>query len=1408
MSKVLIINVLLLLVISSCFKQDSPEVVSDYNPVGSDVDRLESCSRVNFNNGFLRKQNVQDLFSCTKWVQQFPSLSNAINEVDEVQWNNLMEPVSLAFFDNRERRDRVIRELRRLDDRGALESLGRVLTALNETNFYDAFNELFICAEDGDNEACRDRPTGIATKQKIMSLLGLLNRDKEFFYHLSQFFVKALEASQPEIEPLRDEIRKFYDTSSFVQLRIKFLNKLMTELNDGIAPETKSLLTHFFSYGVEEGQPFSYRWIQHPNQNEELFRNLVRYPLRKRPQITKDLMVVLSAVQEGLSCRPYSGNNYLNLNISNEMTSLLSAVSVFDHGRFIYFLLDKVSLLTSAEVFCEEVRRYSSSVPAFSEADSAYSTTHEVSFIELMNETSSFVAEPLHYDLMNFIVTISTLDTQEVTLYPLVMATSKPAVSLLEIMNLIDETSESYFDLMFRLMKRFDLQGHENLAEMAKLFKDPDFLTSLQALGGLWDFYTDEEKNFLFKIIDRHMDEGTDIVSLFEFYGVMMEELVDASDSFKQQWFVDERARENFYLSVKSFASVMSGQPVLADFQQFFSRDHIIEIIKVVTQGVSLTEQSRIGYNYNYRTYYTDASERRDYVLDFRRSDLAVNSALRCIQSMTELKKPFYEVIIQLPQDCKSLATQSAPLMTFSWLNEVAKQYEILFGAGSAQGLLSQDGILSPRMLNSTMANMKILDEVHPGGLENLFESFKRHLFEYRSEQQVGYYSLLEKTIRDAKNLMDVNKTHSQNFRNKLIFELTNLSNQRLTAFSKSLTSLLSSYAVSLDGDKLSPYSLSESRFRYSCQDFLNQNIGYQCPKNFVELVESLNEFIPYLSKSYDNKTTFLGNLATAAAAQKGFPIPLNSPRARPYRMTMRETLKMQYDLSDPQRAINQSLVEYTSSNEVTTRQPMTVLERIEVVIRDVKFRLNYLGVQYQNSVTQGDDYNDDVESRKKLMERCIKVPIVRCGKKMTDDQKRLATNALEAYDGLLDVNNGRGLDSDLRYGDYMKTLVSTVVASSAKEAQKVRLFPLGEDLLKLHNGIALAFVTEMAGFSHIGRWVHNRFSKNDKDFEDFLSSKDLAMIDNSFLYGIEKDDLSEEMKKIGESLNTKAGKMFVSDLVKWFFESSNEQIDLTEKILGRLFVISSLVGPEDVILGTESGEYSQFNNINSLSVFKVLNVVINNWDSIRENTPDDLDLRAGFAEFWDFTNFIYEQIHNETQDKKDVYRVVNELILALTYFADTNFANQESNKTYTGLDFTEDFLKSQSFYGTVNTLRDLNNYLNEMKANNSGWHKSVVTTLDNFQKDERSSLESLKDYLKNTSIKEFCDESGCQVNIHYDEPYRMLTTSLETSQGETKTNLRKTLETLFLEEYEKFEEIIQSTMNSLNVRVNQNESR
>ena len=1407
MSKVLILNVLLLFMISSCFKQDSPEVVSDYSPVGSDIDRLESCSRVNFNNGFLRKQNVQDLFSCTKWVQQFPSLSNAINEVDEAQWNNLMEPISLAFFDNRERRDRVIRELRRLDDRGALESLGKVLTALNETNFYDAFNELFICAEDGDNEACSDRPVGLATKEKVMSLLEFLNRDKEFFYHLSQFFIKALEAARPEIDPLRDEIRRFYDTSSFVQLRIKFLNKLMVELSDGISPETKSLLTHFFSHGVNEGQPFSYRWIQHPSQNEELFRNLVRYPLRKRPQITKDLMVVLSAVQEGLSCKPYSGNNYLNLNISNEMTSLLSAVSVFDHGRFIYFLLDKVSLLTSAEVFCEEVRRYSSTVPAFSESDSAFSTTHEISFIELMNETSNFVSEPLHFDLMNFIVTVSTLDTQEVTLYPLMMATSKPAISLIEIMSLIDETSETYFDLMFRLMRRFDVQGHENLAQMASMFKDPEFLESLQALGGLWDFYTDEEKNFLFKIIDRHMDEGTDIVSLFEFYGVMMEELVEGSEAFKQQWFTDETARENFYISVKSFASVMSGQPVLADFQQFFSRDHIIEIIKVVTQGVSLTQQSRIGYNYNYRTYYTDASERRDYVLDFRRSDLAVNSALRCIQSMTDLTKPFYEVIIELPQDCKSLASQSAPLMTFSWLNEVAKQYEVLFGPGSARGLLSQNGILSPRMLNSSMANMKILDEVYPGGLESLFESLKRHLFEYRTEQQTGYYSLLEKTVRDVKNLMEVKEDYSKNLRNNLIFKLTSIPRERLTEFSTSLTSLFADYAESLEEDSLSPYEFSESRFRFSCADFLNQNIGYQCPKNFEELVKSLNEFIPYLSKSYDDKTTFLGNLAIAAAAQKGYPIPLNSPRARPYRMTMRETLKMQYDLSDPQRTINRSLVEYTSNNDVTTKQPMTVLERIEVVIRDVKFRLNYLGVQYQNSVTQGDDYNDDVESRKKLMERCIKVPIVRCGKKMTDDQKRLATNALEAYDGLLDVNNGRGLDSDLRYGDYMKTLVSTVVASSAKKAQKVRLFPLGEDLLRLHNGIALAFVTEMAGFSHIGRWVHNRFSKNTKDFDEFLNSKDLAMIDKSFLYGIERDDLAKEMKKIGESLDSKAGKMFVSDMVQWFYESSNEQIDLTEKMLGRLFVISSLVGPEDLILESKSGNYPQFNNINSLSVFKILNVLIKNWDSIRANTPDDLDLRSGLAEFWDITNFLYEKLHSESEDKQNIYRVVNELVLALTYFGETNFS-EKANDVYTGLDYTQDLVRSRSLKEMIETIRGMNNYFNEMKANNSGWHASVAVTLKNFQNDERSSMEAFREYLKMTSMKEFCEETGCEANVHYDEPYRLLTTSLEARESDSKTNLRKTMETLFLEEYERFEEIIQSTMNSLNVRVNQNESR
>ena len=181
--KILLI-ILLLLTGISCSKQEAPEVLPEAAWEITDRERLEACSKVNFTTNLLDHQNTISLFKCTDWDGAFPSFYRGILSIDPVSWNHFFSPVNEIFLNDRERRDRIFDHIRDLDSKRGLDDLSRVMTALNETNFYDGLLNLFNCSENPNRKECRDRDGRHLTKDQIKDLIKLVE--------LKPIFVKAL----------------------------------------------------------------------------------------------------------------------------------------------------------------------------------------------------------------------------------------------------------------------------------------------------------------------------------------------------------------------------------------------------------------------------------------------------------------------------------------------------------------------------------------------------------------------------------------------------------------------------------------------------------------------------------------------------------------------------------------------------------------------------------------------------------------------------------------------------------------------------------------------------------------------------------------------------------------------------------------------------------------------------------------------------------------------------------------------------------------------------------------------------------------------------------------------------------------------------------------------------------------
>ncbi|MDO9182352.1 MAG: hypothetical protein Q7U04_08075, partial [Bacteriovorax sp.] len=234
---------LLILLITSCAKQSSPEIASEEVRGAREIQRLEACSQVNFNKGVLLYRNMLQLFVCTKWDEQFPAMFESIKKIPAASWDHLMLPIDQSFIENQQRRDRVFHNIRELDSKGGLDDLSYVLVALNETNFFDSTKEMFACVDNKMNPLCADRLGRIPTKKSLKNIIELIDIGPDNVDKISLFLkliVKALDGHQEE---LRTEINKFRASPLYIPARLAFVDSIALKAQTGFSDEDREFLS-------------------------------------------------------------------------------------------------------------------------------------------------------------------------------------------------------------------------------------------------------------------------------------------------------------------------------------------------------------------------------------------------------------------------------------------------------------------------------------------------------------------------------------------------------------------------------------------------------------------------------------------------------------------------------------------------------------------------------------------------------------------------------------------------------------------------------------------------------------------------------------------------------------------------------------------------------------------------------------------------------------------------------------------------------------------------------------------------------------------------------------------------------------------------------------------------------------
>lgn len=1387
---------------------------------------------MNFIKGFFVHDNVKNLFQCLGWNRTYAYIYNSIEEIDTDKWNHLLTPTGREFFDNTKRRDRIFRYIRKLDSKKGLDDLGRVITALNRTNFYNSIDALFSCAEKPSLSTCKKRSPNLATKTEIKEFLKFMMVDSDLYGHSSNVLRNTVRAIGDKDSELRNEVNEFYTMIGFKNLRRSLITRLLNTVNRGISNKERTFMAKiFFTVSKDDKKPWLHKWFTNEKLDDESFNGLFNYPVSVNPNFIKDSLALQNAFKENLVCESQDGDKYIEINVKKHLETFLERLSRSSFEEFQKFALQNTATLTAARTFCPILEGYTSKI-TYIKGNLEVTEDYTLRFIDVIAGLADFLGEETNFDLIRIIATASRGESPSNILYALEFLSGESFQVFNELNKVILKESKGFYPLVLKIIKNIDEDIYSQVGAIVLTMMDEGNESKFKALASIWNFWTEQEKDFLLLFIDEHLKEETNFIALFEFYADLLNEFPGVVDSVAEELSGDDIKLEKTFYALRDVARQFRSKdssvkpeddPLLNDLREFFNRDQILKTIEIISRGVLIDSPDLADFQIDYVDNYVQSARQTPFDFQWTDSDIPTDSIVRCIKEMSKPEQNFYTLIRELPEACKESRNHEVTIRLFSWMDKIDKEYHSTNTRGNnGKGLFDELGLLSPAMMGTGVSLLKFIQEEFGrarDGFEYTVDKLKKYLsdLEISLLGQKGFVAPLEHMIEQWNRFNKISGANGRFHRSFIFKELAIKEEWPVKrALVSKLAKVLTDYQSWVDSGqaaKVTVIKLEQQPEKYKCENYQNTKIGNNPCQEREGLYKGVEDLLRHLARSNaDDRPTAVGQLVRSSIAEQGLLIPYDRDDQTLKRMTLKETMEMMYRLTDKSIELNTKKFPYypkgVRPNKVEEEdylQPMTTMERIEVTIRDVRFDMNYLGAHYQNAVARSIDYDKVVEGKGKLFKTCLSVKF--CGKFFSRDQYRMGVNAIETYFGLLDANVHFG------YGDYMKGLLSIVVGSSSKIAAKdatIRMkvgrnevvvpYIQTKKQLKKHNGVILTDLAMMSAFSNGGRVLRDRVGRTQKEFDQFLASKGLNLVNEKILEGFERvggEAAAVELINKLLKVKTPEGRLVHQDIIDFFSGLEYSELKFVERTISDMLVVFSYVGVPSWIPKEkrDSAKYKRYQDSNYYSLFQYLGEIVELYPALKGKFPNRADgteikvldvLKAVASPL----KLFRKKLEAENQD---YYIVLNEMFLGLNKFLFSLEPRSKNRGIVLLLNFLRDpseiedlYLNMRSLYALLDVMHD-----DEQK----GSFSEIASNVEKLNKTEKLNFEALREYINHTTREENCTQSdntirSCVNNPHYDE-FAKLGEYVLRRDISSKSNLSKALDTLLIEERDNLSKLV-----------------
>ena len=1342
-----------------------------------------------------------------------------------------MAPLSEKLFDDKKKRDRTLSLFKELDQKGGLDDLGRVINSLSETNFYDSLYYLFECVEKPGQEICKDRKVQDLTRDDLINFFRFFNfRSDEYkaYGFLLNSFLKSIEGEEEE---LRSLVNLFYKKPEFVELRLEVMDRLSEEILKNFNDLDRVFFQRFLTSYTKDGEK---PWIEDfikKKLDYHLFFGLISYSFVKRPQLINDMKAITYIIDNGISCNSFDNGSRADINVSTHLDQFIEKVTNSSQKEFFQFSIETINTMHAGAVFCPKLKKLKTRVPLYPSSDGGWGT-YEVDLPALLSTVSEFLLVSEYFDFVRFLQVLTTKDLDPEVADPkhLIRFLSGDFFHSVNDMNrFVSIHSPEFYKFLYKILESLDTAAYVKSGSLlSSAFKREN--ENFMAFGKIWQFFTTEEKNFLFNYIDRHLDKDANYSLLFKFYSSLLIEVSDELPLIMGQLLNEENIDKTLD-SLKLMVRKLKGEEVRGDFLGFFSRDHMLKIVEIISQGATIQEASldEVGRELNMSDIQGDL-QKDPLIVALPQSQWVLGEeALWCIKDLDGSNIGLHDLLWDLPDSCEDLKEFEFSLQILSHLADFQVAYSnesIVEGAR----LFDDIGLFSNNLFNTNVFLLKFLDDNYDPsgeGLKTLLSELKGYF--YDKEDQIPKKELINNFVKLLTEISGGSSTAGEKLRSKAFHSLAQGKNyNQIGPFLGNLENLLLAYSKWESSESYTLLQNSRPKVQseeFKCENFLNQKIGGSVCPNMKDLNIVIDRIMRDLLVQYDKEIpSAAGQLLRAISVESGLKIPFDREEQKAKRITLKESLDSFKNMMDGEKATNQLDIKYylnTSADrdyfeksgnpypevkEIDDKarnykyERMKTLERIEVVIRDVRFDNNYLGAHYMNSVAKSENYNKTVKSKRGLMKTCV--PLRFCAKFMNKAQGRFAKNAIATFDSLLDLNTKEGWG----YGPYMQSLLSAIVSSSSEKAQvssvvNIRIFgkkievpwvQSKKQLIK-HNGKILTHLSMVGGFTNFARTFYDRFNGDKKAMEKFLASEEVKVFDDNLLRGVDLDrlelDAIELLKKL-KSLKVD-NQTLLNKFTNYLNSLGYEELRLVEDTLFKGLFLTSFIGTNKYHFPDQekiSKKFEKYKGLNLGFLFTLANSASDFWPGFYKFIPSSFNT----INFWKPLNNVLtflkmELMGEKNPDKNIAYKVLNDSLLIIKTLI---FDRKPSERK----DFMATLSNNSVLHKNFSTyLLSSKELLSDLMKNEADGLRSWVNFSEMIRNDERVTLKGYQHYFRLISSKTICDSGSCQKNPHFDEFYKL--GIVFTSE---KQYLNRMLDYLLRDEFDKILEYIKRTFSHI----------